>query len=553
MGRERTPTMRVKPKTFEDLKALNAAIASKEDANIEAAAEKIGLEGLLNPDLMHLARGSHAHPAVLLIATLTMQNGKRPERAYLLLHAYQSILSKKLQAEIAPLGAGHIVIQTINALIEDHKTVDPNLVSPETDIANWFDAIELAVDFEKPNLAESILEGFVSTQPSEAALVSVKYRLTERFSLQNETIDWKSLARCYGIVHDALTKFDQDDLREDLKLHILECCTKAQDWDCVLAFSEFFKKPQYKQVAFYRRAEAHCQKGDYLGSIQAMDEFLAIDCQLIGDKKDHAEDEEIKVDTSEDNTLQRHTDDNFDADLAGKAIAELQSILKPLGKEIFLVSGTLLGFARNKSVLPHDKDIDVGLFGWEDQFEIVDAIHKSGKFKIFMEYLRGERTHQLPVGHYATGMTIDMFFYRQEGSKVVTGVNAPWNYLQRFEFTPFMLREVEFLGAKVSVPFDIDRNLTENFGNWSIPDPDYISHVESPSTMDQGGLVHLLVCRLNLAETLSKKKFTRVPRILNVLAKYRNEPGAMSSELFHRLLDTSETWSEKSNHNRLAS
>ena len=43
-----------------------------------------------------------------------------------------------------------------------------------------------------------------------------------------------------------------------------------------------------------------------------------------------------------------------------------------------MVSGTLLGYARTGSVLSHDKDMDVGLFGWEEQFEIVQRILDSG-------------------------------------------------------------------------------------------------------------------------------------------------------------------------------
>ena len=61
---------------------------------------------------------------------------------------------------------------------------------------------------------------------------------------------------------------------------------------------------------------------------------------------------------------------------------------------------------------------------------------------------------------------------------------------------PVELKEVSFLGIDFYVPDDVEKNLAENFGNWRQSDPEYISHLQSPSTVDVGGLVYQIVGRL---------------------------------------------------------
>jgi hypothetical protein len=523
--------MRVKAKTLEAIRSLTIAFQGQNDAEIIRIVEEIGLDEIMEPDMMHLARGARQPAVVILLTTLAMANGVRPERAFLIFHAYQSILSGKLQADIAPLGASHIVIQAINAIITKQTEIYPEEVSVETDIANWLDAVELAIDFEQFALAENIIRGLLMTKPDIAVIISLKYRLTERHALLRDTIDWASLARCYHLVMDAIPDGVDDELKDNLNLHAVISFAKNEDWKGILEHAPKSTHGAENFVAFHRLAEAHCHLGDYNSAVYNLDELLEAYCIAGGEAK--IESTEIASETADLTELvSEEKKVEFDPTKAGKALAELQEILSGLGKHLFLISGTLLGYARTGSVLSHDKDIDVGLFGWEDQFDIVAAILKTGKFKIFFEYLRGERMYQLPVCHLETGMTIDMFFYRNEGNKVITGVNAPWEYLQRFEFTPFMLRDAEFLGSKISVPHDIDLNLTENFGNWHVSIPDYVSHVESPSTMDQGGLVHQMVGRLNMVDSIVQYKYGRVLRILDVMKKFMDREGGMDQGLY---------------------
>ncbi len=540
--------MRVKTATLENFNVLTKALNTNDTVLLGQLIEKIGLEGLMDRDLLHLARGSRQPSVVMFITTLAVENTTQFERAYLVLHAYRSIMGNALVEEIAPLGDDHIVIQTISALIHNRDDINPPGIVTETDLANWFDAIELAVDFGRLPLAEILIADFLANKPEDAAITSLKYRLSERQALLPPLTDWNSMARCHELILNAIDREAYSELWDHVNLHAVECYAKAENWNRVAELAKRSDHNSDKHVAFHRLAEAYCQQGDYLASIREMDRFIETICEHIDLTPDEKSAEKSEDQCSSTSTAK----DDFNPEEAGKALAELQEILEPTGKAIFLVSGTLLGYARTGSVLSHDKDMDVGLFGWEEQFDIVQRILDSGKFKIFFEYIRGNRTYQLPVVHYETGTTIDMFFYRKENNKFVTGINAPWNYLQRFEFSPFVLRETIFLGTNVWVPHNIDQNLTENFGNWRIPEPDYVSHVESPSMIGAGELVHMLVCRLNLVSAITEQKYNRIPRILTVLDHYSDRPGHMENHL-RQMLETYSKFVDKKFSRRSAS
>jgi tetratricopeptide (TPR) repeat protein len=529
--------MQVDPKTAENLKSINEAIASKNDENLRDILIGIGIEGLLNPDLMHLARGSHSEPAVMLLATIGKENAKDHDRQALILELYQAIVVHKSSSIIIGRPKRHLLNQVVDAILTKSSDINFQTYEIGTIIHDWIDAIELAIDFENPALAENIIQALLSYNPEVNVFLNLKYRITQRFSLIKNEIDWNAFARCLGLLHDGLSDPEWDDEKQDLLLYIMEASYKARNWDAIIGIKPLMHRPSLGPFSAYRCAEAYCQKGLYIEAVENADQHINLyienklnDGNLINDGRPTgviSEENDSKIEVE------------FSSELAGKALAELSEILDSVGNKMFLVSGTLLGYARTGSVLPHDKDIDVGIFGWESQYDIIQAIINSKKFGIFPTYVNGHLAHQLPVFHLETGMTIDMFIYHIEGQKFITGVNPPWGYIQRFEFSPFLLKEVDFLGIKVQVPADIDKNLTENFGNWRLPIPNYVSHVESPSTVGQGELLHLLVCRLNLIEALYKKKPGRIVRIISVLDQYRNRPGHIEDNLRDILLNYS--------------
>jgi|GEM_PF-1539138 len=531
--------MRVNPKTAENLKAISAGIQAQDNSKLHDILTDIGLEALLDEELFILARATHSEPAVLLLATIGKENHPPGGRHAVMLECYQAIIVTKSSNGITTRPAKHLLRQTVDAIINQSAALDLSCDDIGTQVHDWVDAIELAIDFDQPRLAETILKGLIAYRPESEILISLKIRLTQRFTLQRDSIDWTAFARCLGLIHDALHGETVEDEKQDLLLYILESSYKARNWDAIVGVAPLITRKALSGFAAYRSAEAYCQKAHYGQAIADLDRHIALYLEKQQEPAPVAS--EPRPTAILDIAQAPKEEKDFSAQLAGKALSELAAILEAVGNKMFLVSGTLLGYARTGSVLPHDKDIDVGIFGWESQYDIMEAVIKSKRFMIFPTYLNGQVTFQLPVYHIETGMTIDMFVYHTEGQKFITGVNPPWGYIQRFAFSPFILKEADFLGVKVHVPADIDRNLTENFGNWRVSIPNYISHVESPSTMDQGGLLHKMVCRLNLVEALYKKKPGRIPRILAILDQWADTEGGLAAALYDALIAYAKT------------
>jgi len=144
-------------------------------------------------------------------------------------------------------------------------------------------------------------------------------------------------------------------------------------------------------------------------------------------------------------------------------------------------------------------------------------------------------------------MSIDIFIYYPENDKLVTGVQSDVGYTQNFAFTPFELKTVKFLDIDFSIPADMELNLQENFGAWHVPDPNYISHLECPTTVGVGGTVYMLVARLEMLRSLVEGKKLKVDRIAGILRHWQGAEHAMAPALIDRLHARFGTASAQSN------
>jgi hypothetical protein len=266
--------------------------------------------------------------------------------------------------------------------------------------------------------------------------------------------------------------------------------------------------------------------GDLLGAIEWVDKVIANHRKFSTGAGDVAQMEDLLPTASE---------AKFDVANANVALADMVSVLGQLGQKIFLVSGTLLGYVRNGKLMDHDKDIDVGILGWEGQYEAVMALIASKRFQVSPRYLKGADTHYIPVMHSTTGVWIDLFVYHEINGQWVTGVDFFYGYRQTFAFTPFELQPVKFLGVDMYIPGNAALNLEENFGAWQVPDKSYISHLESPSTMNKGGLAHLLTARLWAIRAIQARNPDKLGKVISVLNQYTHCTGAMPPALMEEL------------------
>ena len=559
--------MQVDKQQFQILNALDAILNGNRQSELPQLIEAAGADKIINADLMNLARKLKRSAVVNFLATLITHNSAKPEQAPLILDAYQSIASSKLQAALLALPSANVVRLTVTSIIERRQqtnllltgssmtspatsdmasgndaTVAPDPVesaqSPATSplakasgsVAEHMLAMELAIDHGHPAIAADILDRLSRRSLRGQDQKFIAEMILERGDLSAKQVQgtpWADWAECVEQALACLRTESQQKLRGELALWGARCHIRAGQYDHSIRLAR--KATWRSQVlrAGSEVARALSFQGKHAECIQLLDEVARELCSLT---------DQVGTDWIEQNAEETEKKKKaFNVESAGQALQDLREALSAANVQPFLVSGTLLGYAREGGFLSHDKDVDVGVFGWEKQFEIVDALLKSRKFRTDFQSLRGERCNTLVARHAATGYCIDIFLYREREGKVVTGVDSDFGYVQEFAFTPFQLREVDFLGTRFFVPDNVELNLAENFGDWRIPDKEYISHLESPSTVDPGGLIHMLVARLTLISAIPTHKTERIRRVANILRQHAGGEHAIDPALLDRI------------------
>lgn len=164
--------------------------------------------------------------------------------------------------------------------------------------------------------------------------------------------------------------------------------------------------------------------------------------------------------------------DNFPAEFGKQALEHVDDVLRRNSIEHFLISGTLLGCIREGALLPHDRDLDIGV--WiEDGIDAVSrALLTSGYF-----YPVETRSKELLKLKHVTGIAIDIFFHRRNPDEIThAGVKTVWRN------APFRLKEIRFLGRKYLIPEDPERYLTENYGDWRTTKIEFDCALDTPNS-----------------------------------------------------------------------
>jgi hypothetical protein len=536
------------------LAMINAALLKGDDASLEAAFDGVDLGELLSQKTITVVRGLGKSPLVLLLCTLAEHNDVEVADAKRWLAAYQSIARKQFHADLKQLSARHIRRLAVEALMLarpiDLKSLGTLKIkgSPQ----DWQEAIELLIDHKDWSSPQALLRnlGRQLTQPEIWGRIA--HGLSSRHPLYVEStglpqvdVDYKVLAALYDLCAGAARRAGAHEIHQSLKHLSSSALETAGDHLAAIRLLEE-SDPNMNSVAVQMDlARCYCKHGDYLASIKRMDHALhllsgestALRSSDHGTEKVHA-----AQDTRPENAAGEKT---FDIQKANKALSDLSEMANAKGTPVFLVSGTLLGCIREGQLLSHDKDIDVGIVGWENQYTLCMALQESGLFTVSAQHLKGQDTYYIPICHNATGMWIDIFVYHPIGDRWVTGVDFFFGYRQTFEFTPFELKQVEFLGVNMNIPANPELNLAENYGQWQTPDSSYISHLESPSTANKGALPYMLTARLTSLSALSAlnalphakqgSAALKLGKVLSLMREHQHKQGGMSPSLLERL------------------
>ena len=175
-----------------------------------------------------------------------------------------------------------------------------------------------------------------------------------------------------------------------------------------------------------------------------------------------------------------------DVQISGYEIVTIvEGIFKELGLPFFADYGTLLGFIREKGFIKWDDDLDYGfvLSNSHVWMDIEEKMTSNGFTKVREFTLDGRITEQC----YQYGIaTIDLF------SRIIdnTGTTIEYAYFRdpniqyhdpdkvsvlRGEYVDLSQTMIITLenGIEVHVPKEYDVYLTQIYGNWRVPDPNY--------------------------------------------------------------------------------
>jgi len=143
-------------------------------------------------------------------------------------------------------------------------------------------------------------------------------------------------------------------------------------------------------------------------------------------------------------------------------LTTLSRLLTVRGVVWWLLGGTCLGAIRDGCVMEHDPDTDLGIWPDSDLGDFRQALDAEG-FTI----LRDE-SHKIVVAR--DGVTTDLFYHFFQGRTIRHRVQAYGRFYE-FAYSRFALKPCDVLGFPAWVPDPVERYLTENYGDWSHPDP----------------------------------------------------------------------------------
>jgi phosphorylcholine metabolism protein LicD len=158
------------------------------------------------------------------------------------------------------------------------------------------------------------------------------------------------------------------------------------------------------------------------------------------------------------------------------ALVDLYDMLMP-AIPFFLISGTLLGVIREGRLLGGDKDIDVGIMSGEHASAVRTKVAASRKFK--EQFVPSVDLIKLT---HRNGVKIDIFLHHREGDVIWHGSHLhAWDNRVWWKDGEKPLIEHEYAGRPFLIPSDPDMYLTDNYGDWRTPRPNYDASLEAPN------------------------------------------------------------------------
>ncbi|XP_071439540.1 ribitol-5-phosphate transferase FKTN-like isoform X2 [Hetaerina americana] len=171
---------------------------------------------------------------------------------------------------------------------------------------------------------------------------------------------------------------------------------------------------------------------------------------------------------------------------AWKLLARAKTLLDGLDVPFWISSGTCLGYFRQCDIIPHAKDVDIGIFATDYKKQIVPAFVARG-MALKHHFGRLNDSLELSFLDISSGVKLDLFFFyegregenrRKMGKSSAYGKKILWNggtqaktgKKFKYTFPHFTLCWTEFLALKVRIPCNTLEYILANYGpDWAIP------------------------------------------------------------------------------------
>jgi len=504
------------------LSTISALLMAGQHSLIESILIDSNIEDLLSENAIAIARAEKKAPLVLFLCTLAIHNDINKDRAQHWLDIYQSIDSQELKGIVARLGERSILRETILSIIEQRAISKEKIIEIKGDRVLWIDSIDLSIDHNRWENAYTIFNVLANRTEKTKIWLEISKHLCDRHpqyishtGLQKVDVDYYSLAKLYRYCANATLNAGLNDISRTLRRLEANTLEMNKNYTESISILKPLLKERNNLVTGFDLARVYTKNKQIELAIKELDKQI-LEANISNKSKDKEDKEAVQTESPQD----QERSNSFNTIKAAQALGDLYAISNKSNINVFLAFGTLLGCMRDSDFLGHDKDIDVGVIGWENQYDLCIELLKSGKFMFDAQFLKQEKTFYIPILHKPTGMWIDIFIFHKSNDKLTTAVDFFFGYQQKYSVSKFSLIEHDFVGIKVLIPNDPNFYLEQTYLNWTYSDPAYITQLESPSVEDKGGPEFMLSARMAVFSAIHKKSHEKIMKAIKISKEY---------------------------------
>lgn len=192
--------------------------------------------------------------------------------------------------------------------------------------------------------------------------------------------------------------------------------------------------------------------------------------------------------------------EKIDAPNALAVMQAFERIGRDSGAGVFWISGTLLGLERLGQPLPHDTDLDAGLFVTDPRYpDFIRALRSSGEIaELAPQRLSLKARVQNPDLHVVPGGII-RYKSMVRNAQIPGSLPVKTDIFLHFDYcggsmhgsrnslwwnSPFAVVQKDYAGRTFQVPGNVHRHLTENYGDYRSEVKEFENSIDCPNAMN---------------------------------------------------------------------